>query len=400
MTEESEHSVLLDASFPEGLERELLARVRYVSPNIKGARIGGDDRDRVLFALAPVEGENPVLVIEQLRELTAELTRGYRPHVPTVLSRREWTNRSAPPNPHEALIAAGELIPYGPGRLGLGPRTTALMEEIDRLVVDLAEEPKPAAYHFPALVGSDVLLKAEYHRSFPHLLTLASHVREEMEALRDFRNRPQGKELGDVRDLLAPPACGLSPTVCYHAYDMWARTLHDSPEVLTARGKCFRYESTSLVGLERLWDFTMREVVFLGTPETIVARRDGILQQWVQLLDALDLSYEISSATDPFFVDEFAMQAIYQQAFESKFEILADLPYAGKKLAIGSINFHRDHFTKSFGIRSSNTAILHTACVGWGLERITLAFLAQHGLNRADWPPRFRKIGSSQGESL
>ena len=32
----------------------------------------------------------------------------------------------------------------------------------------------------------------------------------------------------------------------------------------TAAGHCFRYESRNIRGLERLWDFTMREIIYCG----------------------------------------------------------------------------------------------------------------------------------------
>jgi hypothetical protein len=43
------------------------------------------------------------------------------------------------------------------------------------------------------------------------------------------------------------------------------------------------------------------------------------------------LSYEIRSATDPFFIEEYA-SATFQLAFDLKFEIRADLPYKQKTL--------------------------------------------------------------------
>jgi hypothetical protein len=44
-----------------------------------------------------------------------------------------------------------------------------------------------------------------------------------------------------------------------------------------------------------------------------------------------------------------------------------------------------------FGIRTSDAAVAHTACVGFGLERIALALYRRHGLNRSQWTPSVRE---------
>ena len=37
-------------------------------------------------------------------------------------------------------------------------------------------------------------------------------------------------------------------------------------------------------------------------------------------------------------------------------------------------------------------SVAHTACVGFGLERITLALLRHHGLDLAAWPEAVRDL--------
>ncbi len=78
--------------------------------------------------------------------------------------------------------------------------------------------------------------------------------------------------------------------------------------------------------------------------------------------------------------------AAFQLAFDLKFEVLAPLPYKQKDLAVGSFNYHQDFFGRSFNVSSTDSTPIHTGCVGFGLERLALAFLAQHGVNRDRWP--------------
>jgi seryl-tRNA synthetase len=129
----------------------------------------------------------------------------------------------------------------------------------------------------------------------------------------------------------------------------------------------------------------MREIIFVGSEAYVLENRKKLVDLSVRLLDELGMAYEISTATDPFFVDSYAVQAAYQQGFELKFELLAPLPYSGKKLAVGSINYHQDFFGRSFGIEMPEGPA-HTGCIGFGYERLALAFIAQHGVNEKHWP--------------
>ena len=56
--------------------------------------------------------------------------------------------------------------------------------------------------------------------------------------------------------------------------------------------------------------------------------------------------------------------------------------------AVLSINAHLDHFGIDFGIATADGGVAHTACIGFGLERVTLALLHQHGLEPGGWPMR------------
>jgi seryl-tRNA synthetase len=130
----------------------------------------------------------------------------------------------------------------------------------------------------------------------------------------------------------------------------------------------------------------MREIIFVGPADYVLASRRTLVDLSARFLDELGMAYEISTATDPFFVDGYAAQAAYQQGFELKFELLAPLPYSGKKLAVGSINYHQDFFGRSFAIRTGQQEVAHTGCIGFGYERLALAFVAQHGLDEKNWP--------------
>ena len=72
-----------------------------------------------------------------------------------------------------------------------------------------------------------------------------------------------------------------------------------------------------------------------------------------------------------------------------KLEIL--VPIAGPEpTACASFNYHRDHFGEVFGIELSDGSVAHSACLGFGHERIVLALLRTHGLDPATWPTDIR----------
>jgi seryl-tRNA synthetase len=172
----------------------------------------------------------------------------------------------------------------------------------------------------------------------------------------------------------------LSPAVCYHAYELLAGSQLDSSAVMTCAGRCFRDDPADG---RHLWEFTMREVVFLGSSEFVSAQR----QEWLELATrwarALGLDASSGLASDPFFVGgENRGKKILQRVKELKYELCApDL--AGRPMAIASFNLHEQFFGKRFGITLGNGAPAFSACAGFGLERWALALLARLPANEA-----------------
>jgi hypothetical protein len=49
------------------------------------------------------------------------------------------------------------------------------------------------------------------------------------------------------------------------------------------------------------------------------------------------------------------------------------------RAAVMSCNYHLEHFGEAFDIRTDDGAVAHTACVGFGLERMALALGSDAG---------------------
>ncbi len=66
-----------------------------------------------------------------------------------------------------------------------------------------------------------------------------------------------------------------------------------------------------------------------------------------------------------------------------------------EEMAVASFNLHGFNFTRPFGISVNGTETV-TGCVGFGLERMVLAFLSQFGMEESCWPEEVRKSERNQ----
>ena len=152
---------------------------------------------------------------------------------------------------------------------------------------------------------------------------------------------------------------------------------------------CFRHEPS--IDPARMQLFRMREYVRVGRPEVVQEFRDSWQARGTVLLLSMGLDAHIDAANDPFFGRAGRMLAANQREQALKFELLVPVCSAEKPTACLSFNYHRDHFGHLFGILLPDGAFAHTACVGFGLERITLALFKKHGFTPSAWPAPARE---------
>lgn len=280
-------------------------------------------------------------------------------------------------SPVDALRSRGDLTVAGAGQVALSGLALDVLHAVDRTVATWARSLGAAEHRYPSLIDLAVLERAGQVESFPQHLTVASAYAAP--------NAMHG----------ATPAASsrhaLSPAVCYHAYPEWeGRTLGDAPALLTARGRCYRYEHGQHSPLERLWDFTMREIIVLGTREEVETVRQDLVRRVSELAGVLELDARIEPAADPFFTAGDEGRRLMQRAGALKFELLLTVASDGQAVAAASFNHHQDFFGARFGIGLPGGAAAHSGCVAFGLERWVLALLAQHGVDERAWPDAAR----------
>jgi seryl-tRNA synthetase len=137
--------------------------------------------------------------------------------------------------------------------------------------------------------------------------------------------------------------------------------------------------------------FRMREFIRLGTPETVQAWRQAWIQRGSELLRSVGLPVDTVPASDPFFGRVGKMLATNQREQGLKFEVVVPIDSAENPTAIMSFNYHQDHFASKFGILTAKDTVAHTACLGFGMERIVLSLFKVHGFDTSHWPEVVRR---------
>ena len=269
------------------------------------------------------------------------------------------SDRSRFSSPTEALRQRGDLTVTGAGQVSLGGLALDVLEAVDRTVLRWAESLGAVEHRYPSLIDLGALERAGQ---------------------------------GNVALTAVHPADGrtdavLAPAVCYHAYPELSGThIGTSPTLLTARGHCYRYEGGDHIPLERLWEFTMREIIVLGTREGVEEIRQSLVRQVAAFAEMLELDAAIEPATDPFFAAGDEGRRLMQQAGALKYELRLTVDPTGRTIAAASFNHHHDFFGSRFDIRLADDTLAHSGCVAFGLERWVLALMSQHGVDSRSWP--------------
>ena len=136
----------------------------------------------------------------------------------------------------------------------------------------------------------------------------------------------------------------------------------------------------------------MREFVCIGSPQQALDFRTRWLERSHGIADDLALFHcSIAPASDPFFGRAAPLIAQSQIEQSLKFELLIPVRSVEQPTACMSFNCHRDHFSATWGLRTADDELAHTACVAFGMDRLALALFATHGLDLARWPQRARQ---------
>ena len=290
----------------------------------------------------------------------------------------------------EQMVAAGHLVPMGvKGLYGRGGDFERVITAFDALVTKHGAALNPTVMRFPPIFSRANYEKIDHIHNFPDLMgsvhTFTGGDREHRDMLGKFERKEDWS-----RDL-APAQVMMTPAICYPLYPTLAgQTLGAEGRRVDLQGFAFRHEPSD--DPARMQIFRMHEYVRLGTPGQALEHRQFWLDKGEEIFNSVGLKVEAVVANDPFFGRGGKVQKALQREGALKFEFVIPICSEDKPTAIGSCNYHQDHFGSVFGIKTADGAVAHSACVGFGLERVALALFKTHGLEVAGWPADVRHV--------
>jgi seryl-tRNA synthetase len=288
------------------------------------------------------------------------------------------------------LVDQGHFLPTGvPGVHGRG----AEFEDAGMRLMRVLDGPSAAdgaeRVHFPPLMSRAVFQRSGYMDTMPHLGGCVHSFAGDDAAHQELIERIAKGEPWD--SFMQMTDVTLTPAACYPVYPMCAQQgrLPEDGRRVDLLSWIFRHEPSD--DPARLQCFRQREMVRLGTPAQVQDWRQVWMDRGMELLTSLQLEVSLQTANDPFFGRGGRMLKANQRALALKFEIQTPI-CSDEPTAVTSFNYHESHFGDMFSIATSDGAVAHTACLGFGFERITLALFKTHGLRVVDWPLEVRKV--------
>lgn len=288
-----------------------------------------------------------------------------------------------------ALVDAGLLIRTGAsGVYGLSGWFEDVIERFERYVTQVGKHLNPEVVRFPPLMNRRSYQKTNHLETFPHLVgSVHSFMGNENDHEELIRKKSSGE---DWSKQLQATEVMLTPAACYPLYPTATGTLPERGRTIDLRAFVFRHEPSA--DPARMQVFRQREYVCLGSPQQALKHRDYWLERAGEMLRAVGLDATPVVANDPFFGRGGRVMAESQREQTLKYELVVPITSADSPTAVASSNYHLDLFGRAFAIKSADGAVAHSACVGFGLERIALALFKKHGFDSALWPAEVRGI--------
>ncbi len=288
---------------------------------------------------------------------------------------------------HADLVKHGIIVP---GRVqGIFGRTAVFEDVLARtndLITRLASGDGAKVLLYPPVIERRILETSEFLDSFPQLAgSVFSFFGNDAQHRELSARIHDGKPWGDLQGLTDVV---LNPAACYPVYPTFTGVAPAAGHLVDMQNWVFRHEPSPEP--TRMQAFRVREFVRVGSPDMVVDWRNMWLDRGVNLLRSLELPAVPDVASDPFFGRGGRMLASAQKEQRLKFEVQIPVISQENPTAVCSFNYHQDHFGRLFEIQTSDGAVAHTACLGFGLERIVMALFKTHGFAPAAWPKAAR----------
>ena len=289
----------------------------------------------------------------------------------------------------DELIGARLLIPSGVnGVYGRSGVFEDIIERFEDYVTQKGAHLNPEVMRFPPIMNRQHYLCTDHIETFPNLMGSVHSFMGKEKDLLQMVDKKQNNE--DWSKCLDASEVMMVPAACYPLYPAASGTLPEEGRIVDLRTFVFRHEPS--VDPARMQIFRQREYVRLGTAEEALEHRNYWLKRAEEMLHAVGLDAKPVVANDPFFGRGGRVMAATQREQDLKYELVVPIATPEKPTAVVSTNYHMDHFGHAFDIKTSKGDVAHTACIGFGLERIALALFKTHGFEPKSWPVDVRKV--------
>ncbi len=168
-------------------------------------------------------------------------------------------------------------------------------------------------------------------------------------------------------------------------------------------GPTYRNESGGTHGLDRLEEFHRIETLFVGTKEQVIKTWKALIPRLIKFFDeVLDLEIKAAKVT-PWWMAHAGLRQEKGTEEVGTIDFDAYLPYRGDRtkewLEIQNNSSNGDKYPKAFRV-SGRKDELWSGCAGGSLERWTVAFLSQKGLDPKKWPKEVRELYNKKVKSI
>ncbi|HVC71253.1 MAG TPA: amino acid--[acyl-carrier-protein] ligase [Acidimicrobiales bacterium] len=290
----------------------------------------------------------------------------------------------------DELIDSGLVIDAGvEGLYGRSLAYEEIVAGITGLTSRTGADDGALAVHFPPVIPRTLLERTDYLKSFPHLIGSVETFRGDDKL--HARLLALVETGADWDEVLEPAEVVLRPAACHPVYPLCTDgALPSEGRRFEVHGWCFRHEPSA--DPARMLAFRMHEFVYVGDPEGAERHTETWVKRGTEMFESLGLEVEVVAANDPFFGRAGVFLAANQRQNALKLEFVSPVMSTEAPTAVGSVNRHQDHFGRTFGIRSADGAVAHSACFGVGVDRTALALLRRHGLEKRSWPAEVRAL--------
>lgn len=315
-------------------------------------------------------------------------------HVQFVSSRNEQKNikyQNSIVKDYYEVLNNKTLFIYNDGAMGLNGKALFLFNYFDNEFKKMAHEMYDNCIDklYPVLLNVEDYAKTGYLRRSPQHAIFCSNVKENIATLSSVEKEIMNKS--ESSTILAYPHFALSPSACFHVYAEYHDKVLNEDTLITFTQSVFRNEGRLNFGkVGRLRDYHVREIVFLGKEDFVITKRNEAIDKVCLLMEELELCGNITSASDSFIMPKMQKFKKIQMQEEIKYEVRLNYD-ENNLMAVASFNLHGDAFSHAFNIRSQSGHKIESGCIGFGLERWVICFLAQYGEAVELWPSKVRE---------